>query len=233
MHLYETHLHTYPVSRCAIASVRETVEFYKRAGYAGIFITNHFIDGNINIDPSLPYEDRIRFYFSDYEEAVRIGQEVGISVFCGVEMSYEGTDFLVYGLGKDWFLAHPEISNMKKTEQLAIMAEQGALIIQAHPFREAAYIDHIRLFPRHVHGIEVFNATRTDFENDMALWYAKQYSLISFAGTDNHRAGKQACFGGMQTSTPIKDERDFIDRVLNGQATPFRCEITEWNITFK
>ena len=81
MHLYETHLHTYPVSRCAIASVRETVEFYKRAGYAGIFITNHFIDGNINIDPSLPYEDRIRFYFSDYEEAVRIGQEVGISVF--------------------------------------------------------------------------------------------------------------------------------------------------------
>lgn len=230
MHLYETHLHTYPVSRCALSSVRETVEFYKRAGYTGIFITNHFIDGNINIDPSLPYEERIRFYFSDYEEAVRIGEEVGISVFCGVEMSYKGTDFLVYGLGKDWFLVHPEINDMKKTDQLTLMAEHGALIIQAHPFREAVYIDHIRLFPRHVHGIEVFNATRTDFENDMALWYAKQYSLIFFAGTDNHRAGKQPRFGGMQTSTPIKDERDFIDRVLNGQATIFRREIKELNI---
>ena len=38
---YETHLHTSPVSKCAKASVRESLEFYKKAGYAGVFITNH------------------------------------------------------------------------------------------------------------------------------------------------------------------------------------------------
>ena len=105
MYLYETHLHTAPVSRCASAGVRESVEFYKSLGYAGIFITDHFIDGNINIDPTLPYAERVEFYFSAYEEACRVGREIGIAVFCGVEASYWGTDFLIYGLGKEWFLA--------------------------------------------------------------------------------------------------------------------------------
>ena len=65
---YDTHVHTAPVSRCARASVRETVEFYRNKGFDGIFIANHFLDGNINIDPSEPYEKKIEFYFSDYEE---------------------------------------------------------------------------------------------------------------------------------------------------------------------
>ncbi|MBQ7336663.1 MAG: histidinol phosphatase [Clostridia bacterium] len=226
MYLYETHLHTSPVSKCARCGVRETLEFYQQAGYAGVFITNHFIDGNINIDRSLPYEERIRFYFSDYEEGVKIGRELGFSVFCGLEASHRGTDFLIYGLDQAWFLAHPEIEAMKKTEQLTLMAENGALIIQAHPFREAAYIDHIRLFPRHVHGVEIYNANRTDFENEMAEQYAKNYALLPFAGTDNHIGGKQTRFGGMQSETPIRDEDDFVQRVKNGEMQIFRRVIS-------
>lgn len=222
MYLYETHLHTSPVSKCARVGVRETVEFYKNAGYAGIFITNHFIDGNINIDRSLPYEERINFYFSDYEEGVRIGRELDFPVFCGCELSHGGTDFLVYGLDKEWFLAHPEIEGMSKTQELALMASEGALIIQAHPFREASYIDHIRLFPRSVHGVEIYNANRTDFENVMAKQYADNYSLLYFAGSDNHLGGAQMRFGGMSSKTPIRDERDFIDRVLSGEMQVFK-----------
>ena len=117
MYRYETHLHTTPVSKCARANVRDTLEFYKSAGYDGIFLTNHFIDGNINVDRSLPYEDRINFYFSDYEEAKRIESEVGIRVFLGVEVSYAGTDFLVYGLDKEWFLSHPDLEKLTKKQQ--------------------------------------------------------------------------------------------------------------------
>ena len=91
---YDTHVHTSPVSRCAKATVRQTVEFYKKKGYDGIFITNHFLDGNINIDYSEPYEKKIEFYFSDYEEALKIGEELGLKIFLGVELSYRGTDFL-------------------------------------------------------------------------------------------------------------------------------------------
>ena len=47
MYLYETHLHTSPVSRCAKATVRETIEYYKEAGYAGVFMTDHFLPSMI------------------------------------------------------------------------------------------------------------------------------------------------------------------------------------------
>lgn len=166
MYLYETHLHTAPVSRCAGASVAETLCYYQSLGYAGVFITNHFIDGNINTDRALPYEDRIRFFFSDYEE--------------------------------------------------------GALVIHAHPFREASYIDHIRLFPRCVHGTEIYNACRKEFENRLAAQYAENYGLLPFAGSDNHCAGGLTTLGGMMTEQPITNTREFIDAVLSGAAKPFR-----------
>ena len=227
MYLYETHLHTYPVSKCAKASVRENLEFYKQLGYAGVFITNHFPDGNINYDPNAPYEEALRFYISDYEAALKIGQEIGLAVFFGVEMSYLGTDFLVYGLSPQWYLEHLELQGMKKSQQLPYLMGHGALVIQAHPFREAVYIDHIRLFPRCVQGVEIYNACRTDFENQMAEQYAENYGLLPFAGTDNHIAAAQPKLGGMQSDTPILDEADFVRRVLNRELSIFKKNLTE------
>ena len=121
--LYETHLHTSPISKCGRFSVRENLLFYKSRGYTGVFITNHFIDGNIDIDRTHSYEERIEFYYADYEEAKQVGAELGIAVFDGVEMSYGGTDFLIYGLHKDWFLAHPEIDGMKKSQELQLLMD--------------------------------------------------------------------------------------------------------------
>jgi len=224
MYRYETHLHTFPVSRCGRVGVRENLEFYKNAGYDGVFITNHFLDGNINIDPGESYEDRINFFCSDYEEAVEVGKELGIKVFFGAEIAYNGTDFLIYGLDKEWFLAHPEIMTMKKTQELRFMAEHGALIIQAHPYREADYIDHIRLFPRCVHGVEVINACRTDFENRMAEIYAESYKLIRFAGSDNHLGAKQKKLAGMCCPEPVRSALDFVEKVKNGEMELFCCE---------
>lgn len=213
MYKYETHMHTSPVSKCGQASARENLEFYKKMGYDGVFVTNHFLDGNINISSDVPYKERIEFYFSDYEEALALSEEIGIKVFGGIEMSLEGTDFLVYGLDKQWYLAHPEIMEMKKTEELALMMREGALVIQAHPFREAAYIDHIRLFPRSVHGVEIINTGRTELENRMAGLYAQNYNLIEFAGSDNHEGGRRKLLAGMCSDTPLQDEQDFVNRV--------------------
>lgn len=213
MYKYETHLHSFPVSACARAEIDEILAFYKQMGYDGIFLTNHFLDGNVNVDRSKSYEEQLEFYFSDYEKAVELGKEMGIKVFCGVELSYGGTDFLVYGLDKEWFLAHPEIMEMKKSEELTFMMESGALVIQAHPYREASYIDHIRLFPRNVHGVEVINACRSDDENKMAKIYAEHYGLIEFAGSDNHSASKQKKLAGVCCEEPICSVEDFISRV--------------------
>ena len=221
MYQYETHLHTWPVSACAHATVEENLAFYKELGYDGVFITNHFLDGNINIDHRKPYEERIHFYFSDYEKALEVGKKLGIQVFCGVELSYLGTDFLVYGLDKQWFLDHPQIMEMEKREELQLMMDSGALVIQAHPYREAAYIDHIRLFPRHVHGIEEVNACRREEENEMARLYRRHYGLLPFAGSDNHIGRKLENLAGMCCETPVRDEQDFIGKVKAGEMEIF------------
>ena len=215
MYKYETHLHTSPVSECALASVEEQLTFYKELGYDGVFITNHFLDGNINIGSDRSYEERLNFYCSDYEKGVEFGKKIGIKVFFGVELSYKGTDFLVYGLDKQWFLSHPEIMEMTKRKELQFMMESGALVIQAHPYREAFYIDHIRLFPRSVHGIEVVNANRPKFENDMAMLYAKHYNLLEFAGSDNHIGKAQPRLAGIACTEPISDEADFVNKITN------------------
>ncbi len=225
MYRYEMHCHTSPVSACARASVRNTVEFYKGLGYDGVFITNHFLDGNISIDRSESYENKINYYFSDYEEALEVGREIGIKVFLGVEMSYKGTDFLVYGLDKEWFLQHPQIADMPMREKLELVRESGAFVAQAHPYREARHINHIRLFPRSVDAIEVINANRTVFENELALAYAKAYGLGALAGTDNHIGSRQLALAGMQSKTPISSVADFIERMRNGTLEIFEKKL--------
>lgn len=229
---YETHCHTLPVSKCAKATVEDTVCFYKKLGYDGIFITNHFLDGNINPDVrGMPYSEQIDYYFADFEEGVRVGTQVGIKVFPGVELSYKGTDFLIYGLEKEWYREHPEILEMEKREELAFLMEAGAFVVQAHPYREAHYIDHIRLFPRSVHGVEVVNSSQAPAANKMAAVYAKQYSLLETYGSDNHwgsqvfaklrEKGYRPVIAGMSSKMELCSADDFIRQVKNRQMKPF------------
>ena len=233
MYLYETHCHTSPVSACGKACVEDTVFFYKKLGYDGIFITNHFLDGNICYDiRNLSYDEQIHFYFSDFEEGSRIGKRVGLKVFPGVELSYQGTDFLIYGLDKEWYLAHPEIMEMKKSEELPFMMKEGALVIQAHPYREEFYIDHIRLFPRCVHGVEIINSSQAAYMNDMAAIYAKQYGLVETSGSDNHwgskvlenlqRKGLKPEIACMSSDIPLESAADYKNFLLGGKMHPFQ-----------
>lgn len=226
MYRYETHLHTSPASACAKRTVRQNLEFYRSIGYDGVFITNHFLDGNFveRRNTELSYREKIEIYFSDYEQGVEIGKEIGIRVFPGAELSHKGTDFLIYGLEKEWYLEHPEIMEMEKSKELPFLMSEGALVIQAHPYREAAYIDHIRLYPRAVHGVEVLNACRTEFENRMAEQYAQAYGLCRTAGTDNHTAESRCLLAGMEWETPLRDVADFIERVKAGTGHIFTID---------
>jgi len=115
---------------------------------------------------------------------------------------------------------------MTKREELEFMIENGAFIVQAHPFREAGYIDHIRLFPRSVHGVEVINACRTEFENKMADIYAQNYGLLKIAGSDNHIGSQKKLLAGICCEEPIIDEKDFIEKVKLGKTKNFTQENT-------
>ena len=233
MYRYETHCHTFPVSACGKTTVEDTVLFYKELGYDGIFITNHFLDGNICHEiRNRPYEEQINFYFSDFEEGLRLGRQVGLKVFSGVELSYKGTDFLIYGPDKEWYLAHPEIMNMEKSEELPFLMQEGALVIQAHPYREEFYIDHIRLFPRCVHGAEIINSSQAEYMNEMAAVYAKRYGLFETCGSDNHWGSKvfeilrskglKPEIAGMSSDIPLETTTDYKNQLLRGKMKPFQ-----------
>lgn len=213
-YLYETHLHTSVGSKCSSQTPEEQLRRFQHYGYTGVFITDHFLNGNTTVDRSLPWEDAICAYCRAYEEACEVGARIGIDVFFGFESSYAGNDVLTYGLGKDWLLAHPEIMEMSMRAYCEFARSEGGLVVHAHPFREADYIDLIRLMPRSVDAVEVLNACRTDFENDRAAEYARNYGLAVTAGSDIHRAQKRLC----AVSSPVRFtcEADYCNAVRNG-----------------
>ena len=120
---------------------------------------------------------------------------------------------------------------MQKTEELPFLMEAGALVIQAHPYREAHYIDHIRLYPRSVHGVEVINSNQAWESNEMAEPYAEQYGFLKTAGSDNHwgsdvfskltERGFRPELAGMCSSIQINSVQDFTDQVRGGMMSLF------------
>ena len=77
------------------------------AGYAGVIVTDHSWYGNHCIDRSLPWEQWIEAFCMGYEDAKRWGDENDFSVFFGYESNYGGTEFLIYGVDKEWLIGHP------------------------------------------------------------------------------------------------------------------------------
>ena len=57
MYKYELHCHTSESSRCGQTSASDMADFYKKAGYTGLVITDHFLNGNTTVPKDLPWEE--------------------------------------------------------------------------------------------------------------------------------------------------------------------------------
>ena len=186
MYKYETHLHTAETSACASATGAEQARRYKAEGYDGIFITDHFFNSNTTVPRELSWDEKVMLYCKGYENAKAEGNRIGLKVFFGIEYTYQGADILVYGLDKQWLLAHRDCDRDFYQFYYDAKAE-GALLIHAHPFREADYLREIKLLPKWVDGVEVYNSGNgKEVFNERAEWYAKQFGFRTTAGSDNH-----------------------------------------------
>lgn len=219
MFRYETHLHTGLTSACSRFTPQEIVDKYTRLGYAGVFVTDHFLNGNTTVPQELSWERRISRFCEGYR-FVKKAAEGMLDVFFGFEYSYHGTDFLVYGLEEDWLLAHPEIMEMRVSEFCPFARSEGGLVIQAHPYRAAHYIDHIRLFPAVVDGIEVINAAGDERTNRLAGILANAYNLAATAGSDIHRK-EQAVLAGVEFGEKLVSAQDYAERIIKGDGSVF------------
>ena len=233
---YEMHTHDRIGSKCGSFTPEQLVDTFLSQGYTGIFSTNHFFCGNTAAPgPEKEWKYRLEKFCDAYRAVKAEGDKRGLDVFFGFEYTVPhsldpiannaGCDFLVFGVDEKWLENYGgDVESCPTRQYLNRIREAGGTVIQAHPYREASYIDHIRLFPRCIHGAEVYNARRTDFENALAEQYCENYHLVRFAGTDNHSGGGAYPYAGMATDEPIGSEREFIDAVRSGRAKPFAMD---------
>ena len=215
---YETHMHTSEGSACASASGAEMARVHKEAGYTGIFVTDHFFNGNSAVPRDLPWRERIELFCLGYEHVREEGEKIGLEVFFGFEYGVYGADFLVYNLDKKWLLEHEDIDRENARRAFAMMHQDGGFIVHAHPFRERDYIDYIRLFPRDVDGVEVINGAQLKQPemNDRARIYAMMYGLPGTAGSDSHHV--PGLFGsGVELPRNLVQATDYLEMMRAGE----------------
>ncbi len=225
MYRYELHCHTARSSACASLTPEEIVNVYTANGYTGVFVTDHFLNGNTTVNRRLPnacYEEKIEEFCKGYEE-VEKAAEGKLDVFFGIEVSYRGTDILLYGYDKESLKKVPEIVDMKFSSLVKYCKEKDILAVQAHPFREDFYIDHIRLFPG-AEGVEVLNSSRNELCNKLGKFYADSYGkIVQTGGSDIHHAS-QKVLSGMEFEEKITSVRHFIRLVRAGKGKIFHLE---------
>ncbi len=224
-YLYETHMHTSEGSKCGKCTAEEMVRAYKDAGYSGVFVTDHNWGGNTAADKSLPWEEWIDRFFTGYFNAKAEGDKLNFPVFLGYEATHgKGHDFLITGFSIEWMKKHPELKTATIPEQLKLIHSIGGLVIQAHPYRKANYIDEVLSFEKYVDGIEMFNASHKGTYEDgsseeewnlKAVKLARDNNLPGTAGSDQHNTDLFG--GGIAFKTPLKDEKDYIQRIKNDE----------------
>lgn len=207
---YEMHCHDNWCSACATRSPQEMAAAYYWAGYAGVVFTNHFLLGNTAVDKSLPWEDKARAYWDAYLAAREwaAGQERPFHALFGLEHAYgHGKEVLTYGIDLDFLLDHPNLHLYPLERYAQFVHEAGGLVVQAHPFRHAPYIDpDYPLQPKLLDGAEIFNYGNTGEENKQAAVFAEKYGLLPTSGGDSHGDdGPYIGKAGIALKAPVDD----------------------------
>jgi hypothetical protein len=224
MYIYETHCHTKESSACASLTPEQIVELYLANGYSGVFITDHFLNGNTTVNKKLnnaTFQEKISVFCDGYRNVKKAANNQ-LQVFFGFEYSYLGTDVLVYGWDEQQLKNLECIMDMSMRDFCSFCKKNNALAVQAHPFREDFYIDHIRLFPN-AEGVESFNSSRGELCNTLSEFYANAYKKISIGGSDCHHIS-QKILSGMAFDKKLTSEQDFINQLRNGHGKIIKKE---------
>ena len=215
---YETHCHTSETSKCGSSSGAEMARYFYELGYAGIFVTDHFFNGNTTVSPELPWEQRVEEFCVGYENAKKEGDRLGIDVFFGWEYSYGWCHLLTYNLTKEWLRKHPDLLEWSVTTYLDRVREDGGFVVHAHPFREGVEV--VTLLPNKVDAIETPNASRSDAFNGYGKTYAEMMGLPMTAGSDIHKVdSSRLC--GVALAEKLTCSEDYARAVLERKVSLF------------
>ncbi|MCL2265352.1 MAG: PHP domain-containing protein [Treponema sp.] len=227
-YLYETHLHTAGVSKCASSRGADYIAGYLDKGYSGIIVTDHFFNANCAISRKLPWHEWVNCFYRGYEDAKEEGDRRGLDVFFGWEETFEGCDdYLIYGLDKEWLMEHPEVRNWTRGEQYRAVREAGGCVVQAHPFRQRSYIQRVVLSTSCADAVEVFNGGNDCAAFDaLAYRYAKKLGKPEIAGSDIHDASSiyNGNIFGVYSNKKLNGISDFVSLILNNEVAGLKAD---------
>lgn len=211
MYRYQMHVHTTPCSLCGAMSHKELCEALKKNGYQGTVLTNHFFHGNTGIDRALPWEEFVRAYENDYLACMETAKEYDLDIIFGIEeVVIPGLEILCYGITPSVLYDNPQLKDCSIDEWVNIMRQNGVVLIQAHPFRQADYIPNPGPLPiQYYDGVEVYNlGNKTPEMNNQAMEYADAHPhLLKTSSADAHW-GDCVPFGGIAVKNRIKTEKE-------------------------
>lgn len=221
MYKYQMHIHTTPCSQCGRMTPEELCSALAKYGYQGGVITNHFYHGNSGIDrsESTSWQEFVSAYEQNYLECKKEAEKYGLDIIFSIEESVKpGTEILCYGVTPKILYDNPQLIKGEMDEWIRVMRENGVVIIQAHPFREAFYIPEPGPLPVDlIDGIEVVNFGHCPEMNQKAQEMAEQYPhLIKTSSADAH-ACEKIPYGGILTSKRITNERELAELLRSGE----------------
>lgn len=183
---FDMHVHTKESSLCGQIEGAKLAEYYKKSGYDGVVITDHFTRSSWDIYKG-SYEEYCAIHQKGYLEAKNRGDEIGLTVLYGCELRFDENinDYLCYGMSNDFLINNPDIFSWNVEMFKKKADENGFVFYQAHPFRNGMCI----VSPDTLFGIEVFNGKPYEDDhqrNSISYLWAERFGIKKITGSDCH-----------------------------------------------
>lgn len=196
MYYYELHMHTSDTSRCGRSPAADMVAAYKQKGFTGVVVTDHLMNVQSHAEPETDWNRRVEKQLAGYYAALEAGEKLGLTVYCGWELTYQDNaeDYLTLGLSPQFLYDHPWLERYDIEKYRDAVHAAGGILVRAHPYRRAWYIKKPYVEREGIADtIEVFNGGNSSQEaNDMALAYAQKHNMPMTGGSDAHHVDETA-----------------------------------------
>lgn len=216
---YDTHVHTSEVSFCGKVDAKTLIHLYRKAGYHGVVITDHYTKEYFERLPYNNWDRKVDEYLSGYFTALKEGKNAGLEVLLGMEIKFveNNNEYLVYGFNPEFLYNNPMLYEMNIKSFKKFTENTPLLIYQAHPFR----VNLTPAEPEYLHGIEIFNGNpRHNSYNHRAFDYAAKHNLKMLSGSDFHQI-QDTARGGIIVIQPPETSLEFAELLRNNGIIKF------------
>ena len=206
-HLWEMHFHTAETSPCGSVAAGEAVKAYRRQGYEGIVVTDHYTRHWL-MDQEGSWTGKVKSWLRGYDSARQAGEACGLAVLLGMELRLDGgsNEYLVYGITPEQLITLPELYRMSEKNLHAMARTYGWFVAQAHPCRPHMTIGS----SAHLDGMEIYNGNkRHQSHNDQAAAICREADLAGISGSDFHE-WEDLARGGVDFQDPVASADDLL-----------------------